>query len=323
MKRITVFLTLMILCAVTAFAQKQETTQKQDSITVNAAEMADLIISDAKKYLGRPYVWAANGPNAFDCTGFTKFIYSKFGYKLGRTVPAQMQNGRPVTGGFHNLQKGDILIYGSRGDKSRPGHAAIFIELDPSGEFFTFIHAASNGIIISRSNETYYKDRFLKAVRLIPDFVAPAPEAPYTEEQLDTLYSNVVLPPAKDTLALSAADRRVVLFEDGTWVMVGEDGNIIKPKIENKDEVVVVYGNGTWKNIPVSQKRIPEKRYVPPTATPAPQTQAPTKKYHTIQSGDTLYKIAGKYDTKVSEICRLNGINENTILKLGTKLRVK
>ena len=73
MKRITVFLTITILCAVNAFAQKQETTQKQDSITVNAAEMADLIISDAKKYLGRPYVWAANGPNAFDCTGFTKF----------------------------------------------------------------------------------------------------------------------------------------------------------------------------------------------------------------------------------------------------------
>lgn len=323
MKRITVFLTLMILCAVNAFAQKQNDAQKVDSITVNAAEMADLIISDAMKYLGRPYVWAANGPNAFDCTGFTKFIYSKFGYKLGRTVPAQMQNGRPVTGGFHNFQKGDILIYGSRADKSRPGHAAIFIELDPSGESFTFIHAASRGVVISKSTETYYKDRLLKAVRIIPDFVPPAPEAPYTEEQLDTLYSNVVLPAAPDTLALNPADYRIVLFENGTWVMVGEDGTIVQPKSEDKDEVKIIYGNGTWRDVPVSQKRIPEKRYDPPTATPAPQTQAPTKKYHTIQSGDTLYKIAGKYDTKVSEICRLNGINENTILKLGAKLRVK
>ena len=323
MRRITVFLTLMILCAGNAFAQKSETTQKSDSITVNAAEMADLIISDAMKYLGRPYVWAANGPNAFDCTGFTKFIYSKFGYKLGRTVPAQMQNGRPVTGGLHNLQKGDILIYGSRADKSRPGHAAIFIELDPSGESFTFIHAASRGVVVSKSTETYYKDRLLKAVRIIPDFVAPAPQAPYTEEQLDTLYSNVQLPVAKDTLALNPADYRIVLFENGTWVMVGEDGTIVQPKPENKDEVRIIYGNGTWKNLPVSQKRIPEKRYDPPTATPAPQTQAPTKKYHTVQSGDTLYKIAGKYDTKVSEICRLNGIKETDILKLGTKLRVK
>lgn len=322
MKRIIVFLTLTIICAVDAFAQKQETVQATDSITVNAAEMADLIISDAKKYLGRPYVWAANGPNAFDCTGLTKFIYGKFGYKLGRTVPAQMKNGRQVTGGLHNLQKGDILIYGSRADKNRPGHAALFIELDESKNEFTFIHAASRGVIISKSSETYYKDRLLMAVRILPDFVAPAPEAPYTEEQLDTLYSNVVLP-SIDTLTLKAADQRIVLFEDGTWVAIGEDGSIVQPKPENKEEVKIIYGNGTWRNLPVSHKRIPEKRYDPPTATPAPQTQAPTKKYHTIQSGDTLYKIAGKYNTRVSEICRLNGIKETAILKLGMKLRVK
>ena len=313
----------MILCAGNAFAQKQEPTQKSDSITVNAAEMADLLISDAMKYLGRPYVWAANGPNAFDCSGFTRFIYSKFGYKLGRTVTTQMTNGRQVKGGLHCLQKGDILVYGSRKDPSRPGHVAIFIELDESKNEFSFIHAASTGVIISKSSETYYRERLLMAVRILPDFVPPAPEAPYTAEQLDTLYSKVDFPEVTDTLAIGAADRRIVLFEDGTWVMVGEDGTIIKPKAEDKDEVVIVYGNGTWKNIPVSEKRIPEKRYDPPTATPAPQTQAPTKKYHTIQSGDTLYKIAGKYNTKVSVICRLNGIKETDILKLGTKLRVK
>jgi LysM repeat protein len=45
--------------------------------------------------------------------------------------------------------------------------------------------------------------------------------------------------------------------------------------------------------------------------------------YHTIEEGDTLYKIAGKYDTRVSEICRLNNIEETTILQIGMKLRVK
>lgn len=321
MMRITVFLTMMILCAGSAFAQKQKPVETPDSVTVNAAQLADSLISDAKKYLGRPYVWAANGPHAFDCSGLTKYVYGKLGYKLGRTVPAQIANGRQVTGGLHNLQKGDILIYGSRKDPRRPGHVALFIELDESKNEFTFIHAANRGVIISKSTETYYKDRFLMAVRILPDFVAQAPEAPYTKEQLDSLYSNVVLPAAPDTLALSAADRRIVLFEDGTWVMVGEDGSIIKPKVEDKDEVRVIYGNGTWKDIPVSQKRIPEKRY-DPQATPPPAS-VPTKKYHTIQSGDTLYKIAGKYNTRVSEICRLNGIKESTILKLGAKLRVK
>lgn len=328
MRKLTILLILMGLCAGTASAQKQTTTQKVDSITVSAAEMADLLISDAKKYLGRPYRWAANGPHAFDCSGFTKYVYAKFGYNLGRTVPAQMSGGRQVTGGLHNLQKGDLLIYGSRKDPKKPGHVGIFIELDKSNNEFTFIHAANRGVIISKSSESYYRDRFLMAVRMMPDFVPSAPQMPHTEEHLDTLYSNMVLPVVPDTLKLSAADRRIVLLEDGTWIMVGENGEIILPsKSENKDEIRVIYGNGTWKDMPVSQRRIPEKRYDPKTeaatTSATSSTSASTKKYHTVKSGDTLYGLAIKYKTKVSEICRLNGIKESTILKLGMKLRVK
>ena len=59
----------------------------------------------------------------------------------------------------------------------------------------------------------------------------------------------------------------------------------------------------------------------PQTATK--QKQIAGAQYHTIESGDTLYKIAGKYDTRVSELCRLNNIEETTILQIGMKLRVK
>lgn len=55
--------------------------------------------------------------------------------------------------------------------------------------------------------------------------------------------------------------------------------------------------------------------------TAKPQTSA--KKYHVIVSGDTLSGIAKKYNTKVSELCRLNNMKETDILKLGVKLRVK
>ena len=54
-----------------------------------------------------------------------------------------------------------------------------------------------------------------------------------------------------------------------------------------------------------------------------PAPPQPEKKYHTVKSGDTLYALAVFYKTKVSEICRLNGIKETDVLKLGTKLRVK
>lgn len=44
---------------------------------------------------------------------------------------------------------------------------------------------------------------------------------------------------------------------------------------------------------------------------------------HRIKKGDTLSGIAAKYGTTVSELCRLNGINRKTVLRVGKPLRVK
>ena len=46
-------------------------------------------------------------------------------------------------------------------------------------------------------------------------------------------------------------------------------------------------------------------------------------RWYTIKSGDTLGRIAINNNTTVSELCRLNGINRNTTLKIGKKIRVR
>lgn len=46
-------------------------------------------------------------------------------------------------------------------------------------------------------------------------------------------------------------------------------------------------------------------------------------KYYTIRSGDTLSKIARNHGTTIKELCRLNGISQNTTLKIGKKIRVR
>jgi murein DD-endopeptidase MepM/ murein hydrolase activator NlpD len=46
------------------------------------------------------------------------------------------------------------------------------------------------------------------------------------------------------------------------------------------------------------------------------------KKYHTIKQGDTLSAIARKHKTSVKRLCQLNGIRENKVLRIGTRLRV-
>lgn len=60
---------------------------------------------------------------------------------------------------------------------------------------------------------------------------------------------------------------------------------------------------------------------VAPTLRPTIKTSQ--KKYHQIQSGDTLTKIARKYRTTVGTICKLNGISLSTTLTIGRNLRVR
>ncbi|MFP4165337.1 MAG: peptidoglycan DD-metalloendopeptidase family protein [Chitinispirillaceae bacterium] len=45
--------------------------------------------------------------------------------------------------------------------------------------------------------------------------------------------------------------------------------------------------------------------------------------YHRIRKGDTLGAIARRYGTTISRLCRLNGINRGTILRIGRKLMVR
>lgn len=45
--------------------------------------------------------------------------------------------------------------------------------------------------------------------------------------------------------------------------------------------------------------------------------------YHTIARGDFMYKIADRYGITVNELCEMNGMKRNSILRVGRKLRIK
>jgi len=58
-------------------------------------------------------------------------------------------------------------------------------------------------------------------------------------------------------------------------------------------------------------------------AEEARKKEAAKQVYHKIRSGDTLGKLAVRYGTTVTKICRLNGINSRTTLRVGRTLRIK
>jgi cell wall-associated NlpC family hydrolase len=71
--------------------------------------------------LGKPYVWAATGPNTFDCSGLTQFVWRQAGVTIPRVAAAQDSWSIPVP--LSRLLPGDLVFYG----KTDIHHVGIYI----------------------------------------------------------------------------------------------------------------------------------------------------------------------------------------------------
>jgi hypothetical protein len=88
------------------------------------------------KHLNKPYVWAEEGPDAFDCSGLTYNIYGEMGILLPRVAKEQARVGKRVK--QEDLIYGDLIFFGSTNPKSkRIYHVGIYL-----GEGW-FAHASS------------------------------------------------------------------------------------------------------------------------------------------------------------------------------------
>lgn len=122
--------------------------------------VADQIIAEALLHLGKPYVLGADGPNTFDCSGFTQYVYAKSGYKLPRASYNQATVGAAVA--FELLQPGDLVFFKNtwRND-GRVDHVAIYMG---DGKI---VHAITSGVQVS-SLRGYWVDHYSGARRILP-----------------------------------------------------------------------------------------------------------------------------------------------------------
>ncbi|MBR1849927.1 MAG: O-antigen ligase family protein [Bacteroidales bacterium] len=128
-----------------------------------------MLVAEGLKYLGTPYKYGAKGPKAFDCAGFARYVYLKFGHTLPSYSGGQYHAGHRVTDS-RQLRAGDLVFFGGRRHTGTVGHTGIVTEADSTSGTFRFVHAATHGgVIVSRSTEPYYAKRYIGACRIFVD----------------------------------------------------------------------------------------------------------------------------------------------------------
>ena len=94
----------------------------EKTCTPNRKNIQDLLDS----YLGKPYVWAEEGPDAFDCSGLTYNIYGSMGVEIPRVARDQAKMGKKIA--FKNLHYGDLIFFGSTNKRSkRINHVGMYL----------------------------------------------------------------------------------------------------------------------------------------------------------------------------------------------------
>lgn len=113
------------------------------------------VLDVANQYLGCRYSYGASGPNAFDCSGFTSFVYRQLGITLNRSASGQTQNGTYVS--RSELQPGDLVLFRHHGSSKAATHVGIYAG---GGQF---IHASTNDYTVRYDNldSAYYSGIFI------------------------------------------------------------------------------------------------------------------------------------------------------------------
>lgn len=120
------------------------------------------LLNVAGDYKGTRYVWGGMSRSGMDCSGFVKTAYDQFNVNLPRTSREMAAVGTRVT--KENAKPGDLIFFRNDGKKVI-NHVGIVVEAT-EGEI-KFIHSSSSrGVIVSSTNEAYYKRGFAQINRV-------------------------------------------------------------------------------------------------------------------------------------------------------------
>ena len=134
-------------------------TDSSTSITLSSVNK---VISLAKSLLGKSYVWGAQGPSTFDCSGFTYYVFKNAAnITLPRVSQDQSTYGTYVS--KSNLKVGDLVFFDTNGaNDGNVSHVGIYLGNNQ------FIHASSSkGKVVISEMSSYYSGAYVNARRVL------------------------------------------------------------------------------------------------------------------------------------------------------------
>lgn len=143
-------------------AQSSGNTMAAYALGLNGSSAvgANYIVQYAEGFLGMPYVFGTAGPDEFDCSGFTQYVFANSaGIYLPHSSVSQSQEGTEVP--ISNLRPGDLVFFSTNGS-GRVSHVGIYIGNDQ------FIGANNDGVSIQNLfSSAYWSNDFLWARRIL------------------------------------------------------------------------------------------------------------------------------------------------------------
>lgn len=139
-----------------------------DDLNIGYDDLAiNNLLDEAMSHIGARYRSGSKGPKAFDCSGFTSYVFKQLGSaNIGCSSRDQYARNIPVS--RSEMQRGDLVFFTSPGSGRNVGHVGIVVDVDPDTHSFNFIHASSSGgVMVSSSTDGFYSRRFIGVRRVL------------------------------------------------------------------------------------------------------------------------------------------------------------
>lgn len=140
------------------------TSKNSISKSNNSDAIATKVVSNAYKYKGVKYKYGGVTKKGMDCSGLIYTSFLQENIQLPRVSYDMAKKGRKIP--LNRSKKGDLLFFKTSKSARKINHVGLVVS-NTKGEVY-FIHSTtSKGVIISSLNESYWRNAFVKAIKVL------------------------------------------------------------------------------------------------------------------------------------------------------------